>query len=90
MQTRNDFPITLRPSDITRIIRTGRGQAYSVIRQAAAQNWFPVHRVGDAIKIPRDPFFDWYEGRPAQKAKTTRKVTFRRPRMVLRLDRGRR
>ncbi|EPZ41271.1 hypothetical protein [Alicyclobacillus acidoterrestris] len=87
MQDRADYPVTLKPKDVKNILRIGINQAYDLIREAEAQGWFPVRYVGNAKCIPRDPFFEWFEGRPIADRTKVRKIRPVRPRVVMRFER---
>lgn len=53
---------TLEVSDIKKIMGCGINQAYELVNQAEKNKFFRVIRVGRKIKIPKDPFFKWYNG----------------------------
>jgi hypothetical protein len=49
---------TLEVSDIKKILGCGHVQAYNLVNSGV----FHVLRVGRKIKIPRESFFNWYNG----------------------------
>jgi len=56
---RDKYPETLVVEDIKKILGIGHVQAYKL----ANSNQFHVVKVGRLIKISRDVFFDWLEGK---------------------------
>jgi predicted DNA-binding transcriptional regulator AlpA len=57
----NKYPPTLDVSDIQAILGIGRRQAYELVNSGQ----FHVVRIGKRIKISRDVFFNWLNGREA-------------------------
>lgn len=47
--------------DISDILSIGKNQAYSLVQKAYLQidNYFPVFKVGNNYKIPKQPFYKW-------------------------------
>lgn len=58
-RVRNNYPETLVVEDIKKILGIGHVQAYKL----ASSGQFHVVRIGRLIKISRDVFFDWLEGK---------------------------
>lgn len=58
---KNELPITLKVEHLQQIMEIGRRQAYEILKDPP----FHVNKLGGRgiIRIPRDPFFEWYEGR---------------------------
>ncbi|MBB3113609.1 putative DNA-binding protein (UPF0251 family) [Paenibacillus phyllosphaerae] len=56
---RDKYPETLDVADIKRIMNIGQVQAYELVHSKQ----FHVVKVGRRIKISRDVFFDWLEGK---------------------------
>ncbi|GIO36993.1 hypothetical protein J41TS12_18540 [Paenibacillus antibioticophila] len=58
---KNELPLSLSPQHIKEILEMGRRQTYEFLNDNPP---FPVHRIGGRgeFKIPRDPFFRWFEG----------------------------
>lgn len=52
---REDYPLMLTVKDIQEILRIGQGASYHLLHQ----NAFPVLKVGNQFRIPRDAFFAW-------------------------------
>jgi len=54
MQT-NQMPETLTVREVQQILRIGRNAVYNLMHS----NSFPVIKIGNAIRIPREPFCAW-------------------------------
>lgn len=46
---------TLRVKDVKQILSIGTAAAYNLIHSRA----FPVIRIGNSFRIPKEPFFEW-------------------------------
>ncbi|WP_409967648.1 helix-turn-helix domain-containing protein [Bengtsoniella intestinalis] len=57
-----NYPETLTVKDVQQILNIGINGAYALIHSKA----FPVRRIGNSYRIPRDSFFTWLnqEGTP--------------------------
>lgn len=68
-RTKNDYPIMLEPIHIQEILGLGRKNTYQFLNEVEARvnlgkkPEFHLKRIGKLMKIPRDDFFDWLEGR---------------------------
>jgi hypothetical protein len=66
---REDYPILLEVKHIQEILGVGRKYAYELVNTTEAKVLrkkrpeFHVFRVGKLLKINRDSFFDWIEGK---------------------------
>lgn len=71
IKDKTELPITLEPYHIRAILSSdkqkpmGERQLYDFLNDVERMDrpHFPIIRVGRLLKIPRDPFFDWFEGR---------------------------
>lgn len=61
---REDYPLSLKVKDVSVILGIGIHQAYDLVRSGE----FPSKKVGSTIRIPRDPFFHWFEGTQSHKS----------------------
>ncbi|PYI54503.1 DNA-binding protein [Paenibacillus flagellatus] len=61
MLTRECYPLVLGPEEIQEILCIGRRQTYELLKNPP----FHVVRIGKRrlIKVSRDSFFNWLEGR---------------------------
>ncbi len=57
-------PDTLTVSEVREILRIGVNSAYNLIHSKA----FPVKRVGNMYRIPKEPFYRWMGTRPPELA----------------------
>ncbi len=51
----DSFPETLTVQEVQKILKLGRNAVYNLVHS----NSFPVIRVGNLIRIPKKPFYDW-------------------------------
>ncbi|TYP67412.1 helix-turn-helix domain-containing protein [Paenibacillus methanolicus] len=58
-RVRDNYPETLDVADIKKILNIGQVQAYEL----ANSKQFHVVKVGRRIKVSRDVFFNWLEGK---------------------------
>lgn len=49
------MPETLTVQDIQKILKLGRNRVYNLVHS----NAFPVIRIGNLIRIPKEPFYEW-------------------------------
>lgn len=47
--------MTLSVKDVKRLLNIGTAAAYNLIHSKA----FPVIRIGNSFRIPKEPFFEW-------------------------------
>lgn len=59
MEVLNDYPPTLDVSDIQNILGIGRRQAYELVNSGQ----FHVVRIGKRIKVSKNVFSQWLNGR---------------------------
>lgn len=47
--------------DIANILEIGKNQTYALVQKAylESQKFFPVFKIGNAYKIPKQPFYKW-------------------------------
>lgn len=88
-KTRSDYPVLLTTAEVAEILRCHVNHVYEVLRQARAQGWFPVHKVGRGLKVPRDRFFEWLEGRPIDHPQPVEQPKPQRKQLTLVVRRGR-
>jgi excisionase family DNA binding protein len=60
----NQTPDTLTVSEIREILRIGTNSTYNLIHSKA----FPVKRIGNMYRIPREPFYRWMGTQPPELA----------------------
>lgn len=48
-------PETLTVQEIQKILKLGRNSVYNLVHSRA----FPIIRVGNLIRIPKEPFYKW-------------------------------
>lgn len=49
------LPETLTVQEVQKILRLGRNAVYNLIHS----NAFPVIRIGNLLRIPKEPFYEW-------------------------------
>ena len=49
------MPETLTVRDVQQILQLGRNGVYNLIHS----NAFPVIRIGNLLRIPKEPFYEW-------------------------------
>ena len=49
------LPETLTVQEVQKILKLGRNAVYNLIHS----NAFPVIRVGNLLRIPKKPFYEW-------------------------------
>lgn len=54
----------LRVTDVASFLNISRSAAYELARNAP----FPVIRIGRAIRVPDEPFYEWASGKRPQPA----------------------
>ncbi len=54
MENRN-LPVALTLKDLCTTLKIGQTKAYELVKS----NAFPVVKIGSAIRIPSEPFFQW-------------------------------
>lgn len=59
MFDKNELPLTLKPQHIREILDMGERQVYELLNNDPP---FRVVKLGRNYKIPRDKFFEWFEG----------------------------
>ncbi|OKP97732.1 DNA-binding protein [Paenibacillus sp. P46E] len=59
----DDLPPVLKVEDIQKFLDIGRNQAYDLCNSGQ----FHVVKIGRSIKIPREPFVNWFLGRNEEK-----------------------
>ncbi|OMF35211.1 DNA-binding protein [Paenibacillus sp. FSL H8-0548] len=64
VKSKDEFPLVLEPAHIQEILNIGRRGTYELL----ADPPFHVNRIGKnkMIKVPRDVFFIWLEGKQEQ------------------------
>jgi len=60
INNKDQLPLSLEPKHIRTILDIGERQVYEFLNNNPP---FVVHRVGRTLKIPREKFFDWFEGK---------------------------
>lgn len=58
--------ITLSVKDVKRLLNIGTAAAYNLIHSKA----FPVIRIGNSFRIPKEPFFEWLKSSHMRIGKT--------------------
>lgn len=53
--TSEQIPETLTVKEVQQILRLGRNAVYNLIHS----NSFPVIRIGNLLRIPKKPFYEW-------------------------------
>lgn len=51
----NQLPETLTVQEVQQILKLGRNAVYNLIHS----NAFPVIRIGNLLRIPKGPFYEW-------------------------------
>lgn len=59
--TEKDLPFALTAEDIMSILRIGRTKTYDLINSGE----FPVRKIGNQKRIPRDTFLEWFYNKEA-------------------------
>lgn len=55
---KDEYPITLDPKHIQKILGSGRSQTYRFLNNNPP---FPILRIGGSIKVYKEVFFKWLE-----------------------------
>lgn len=69
IKEKKDYPIMLDPIHVQEILRISRKKAYDFLGEVETRvvlkrkPEFHIKRVGRLLKIPKDSFFDWLEGK---------------------------
>ena len=52
----DQMPETLTVQEVQKILKLGRSGVYNLIHSHA----FPVLRIGNLLRIPKKPFYEWF------------------------------
>lgn len=56
-----EYPPVMTVPEVQKMLRIGRSAAYRLVAKGWKEKTFPVIKVGDTYRVPRDAFICWME-----------------------------